>query len=232
MTSKETDANGIRIGVVADEPIRVAGLASIFEQPPQNGQPQLIPIIASYAELMCRDDIEYVVVDLNCLCVKNSFAVLQSIHKLRPDLRLIVIGPEGDDQLVIEAIIGGARAYIGQRAGPEVARQAIEVVTAGSIWAPRQLLCKTIDQLLKSSRMSQSTAQTQLTSREQQVLELLMAAHSTREIAKQLGIEQRTVKAHIARLMHKTGSDNRIRLSLSMLNRSPHPTRSNSSEWN
>ena len=40
------------------------------------------------------------------------------------------------------------------------------------------------------------------------------------EIARQLGIEQRTVKSYIARLMRKTGADNRVKLSISPLSRS------------
>jgi DNA-binding CsgD family transcriptional regulator len=57
-----------------------------------------------------------------------------------------------------------------------------------------------------------------LTDREQQVLELILLAQSNREIARQLGIEERTVKAHVGRLMRKTGADNRIELSMRALN--------------
>ncbi len=60
----------------------------------------------------------------------------------------------------------------------------------------------------------------QLTKREKQVLELILGARSTREIASQLGIEQRTVKAYVCRLMRKTGADNRIQLSMAALSRS------------
>ena len=47
-----------------------------------------------------------------------------------------------------------------------------------------------------------------------QDLKLLVAAHSNREIARSLGIEERTVKAYIARLMRKVGVENRIALSI------------------
>ncbi len=57
------------------------------------------------------------------------------------------------------------------------------------------------------------------------MLELILMAHSTREIASQLGIEQRTVKAYVGRLMRKTGADNRVKLSISALNRSSAATR-------
>src|SRR5208282_1615388 len=142
------------------------------------------------------------------------------------DVRLIVIGPEGDDELVLNSIIAGARGYLDLSAGPEVIRKAIEAVTSGSIWAPRRLISRLIDRLLKDPDEATAGTDPQLTLREQQVLELLLKAHSTREIAAQLGIEPRTVKAYIARLMQKTGADNRIKLSVSALNRSllPHGT--------
>ncbi len=131
-----------------------------------------------------------------------------------------MIGPEGDDELVFKSIIAGARAYLGLSAGPEMVRKAIEVVTSGSIWAPRQLLSRLIDRLLKVPTAASAAPHPQLTPREQQVLKLILKAHSTREIARQLGIEQRTVKAYIGRLMRKTGADNRIKLSMSALSRS------------
>lgn len=77
-----------------------------------------------------------------------------------------------------------------------------------------------IDRLLKGPNVAQIASGLQLTQREQQVLELILGAHSTREIASQLGIEQRTVRSYIGRLMRKTGADNRIKLSMSALRRS------------
>ena len=57
-----------------------------------------------------------------------------------------------------------------------------------------------------------------LTDRERQVLDLILLARSNREIARELGIEERTVKAHVGRLMRKTGAENRIDLSMWALN--------------
>lgn len=52
------------------------------------------------------------------------------------------------------------------------------------------------------------------TERERAVLKLLVAARSNREIAVELGIEERTVKSYVARLMRKVGVENRIALSI------------------
>jgi DNA-binding NarL/FixJ family response regulator len=204
--------------VAADEPIRVAGLASIFDQPAQDGHCQLVPVIAPLPELLALVDIEYIVVDIHSAL--SGFEALETILRVRPDVRSIVIGPDGDDELVLSAIISGARGYLGPTAGPELVRSAVDVVTSGSIWAPRRLLCRVIDRLLSVPGVSQAAANQYLTKREREVLELILGAHSTREIADELGIEQRTVKAYVGRLMRKSGADNRIKLSMSALGRS------------
>jgi DNA-binding NarL/FixJ family response regulator len=218
MKSKSANPLPIRIGILAVEPIRVAGLVSIFDQPEQPGQAQLVPVIDSLQELSGASDIEYVVVDLHSS--GGSLEILETVRLTRPDVRLIVIGPEGDEELVFKSIIAGARAYLGFSAGPESVRQAIEAVTSGSIWAPRKLLSRLIDRLLNDRVAIRTTPHPQLTPREEQVLKLILLANSTREIARQLGIEQRTVKAYIARLMRKTGADNRVKLSVSAVSRS------------
>lgn len=217
MPSKSAKPRPIRIGILAVEPIRVAGLASIFDLPAQPDQAQLIPVIGNLAELLASPGIEYVVVDLHS--TEGTVETLEVVRSTRPDVRLIVIGPEGDDELVLTAITAGARAYLGLTAGPDLVRKAIDVVTSGSIWAPRPLLSRLIDRLLHVPSAVLSTPNPQLTPREEQVLKLIMKAQSTREIARQLGIEQRTVKSYIARLMRKTGADNRVKLSVSALSR-------------
>ena len=47
--------DAIRIGLVADEPIRLAGLASVFEQPAQEAHAQLLPVIGSMEELLAME---------------------------------------------------------------------------------------------------------------------------------------------------------------------------------
>ena len=221
MTSTVVEPQPIHIGVLASEPVRVAGLASIFDLPMEQDQARLNPIIGSMPELLGNPTIKYLVVDLQSR--PDGLDALEEVRRARPNIRSIVIGPDEDDDLVVNSIIAGARAYLGQDADPEVIRKAIEVVTSGSIWAPRRLLCRVIDRLLKGSNVTQVTENSQLTPREEQVLELILGAHSTREIAARLGIEQRTVKAYVGRLMRKTGSDNRIKLSMSALKRSLVP---------
>jgi DNA-binding NarL/FixJ family response regulator len=205
----------IRIGLVADEPIRLAGLASILDRPARQSRAKLLPVTGSITELLSGATPEYLVVDLHS--ASSGLKALDTIRRERPEIRLIVIGPEDDDELAMNAILAGARAYLDPKAGPRMVRKAIEAVTEGSIWAPRRVLTRIIDRLLKVSESRLAMTVPQLTARERQVLELILMARSNREIASQLHIGERTVRAHLGRLMRKAGVDNRIKLSMSAL---------------
>ncbi len=208
----------IRIGVLEGEPIRLAGLSTVFEELPEGGRPRLVPVIGTLEQLLADPELLYLVVDFNSAA--DGLKTLDSVKRARPEMRQIVIGPEHDDELVLEAVTAGARAYLPSSADPHTVRMAIDIVVSGSIWAPRRLLSRLIDRLLGVPGMGTGVlAGLQLTARERQVLDLILLARSNREIARELGIEERTVKAHVGRLMRKTGAENRIELSIRALNR-------------
>jgi len=207
----------IPIGLVSDQPLRIEGLISIFSLPAREGRAALLPVPGTLPEMLSHPTLEYLVLDIDPS--SGGLGTLESIRRARPGLRLIVIGPEGKDELVLEAIIAGARAYLDPTADATMVRLAIDTVTSGSIWAPRRLLSKLIDRLLKGPDSSLTNGMPHLTDRENEVLELILLACSNREIARQLGIEERTVKSHVGRLMRKTGADNRIELTMRALNR-------------
>lgn len=193
--------------------MRLEGLRLIFAEAPQPGLPQLVPVIGTIEELLGDRQLEYLVVDLNSSA--DGLQMLEAVRRARPGIRQIVIGPPNDDELVMQSIVVGARAYLDSNAAPETVRQAIEIVVSGSIWAPRRLLSTLIDRLLDvPGRSAGPSKQPRLTVREIQILDRIKVAKTNTEIAAELGIEKRTVKAHVGRLMKKMGVENRIALSI------------------
>jgi DNA-binding NarL/FixJ family response regulator len=190
--------------------MRLAGLVSVFDQPVLSGKIPLIPVVCSMRELLTGLPLDYLILDLH-----ESGSSSHSVHAIlraRPGIRLLVIGPQVNDDLALEVISAGARAYLDLNSEIDVVRLAINEVIGGRICAPRRVLCKLIDRLLKVSDSSLTNAPPQLTSREKQVVELILLARPNREIARNLGIGIQTVTAHVGRLMRKTGTDNRINL--------------------
>jgi DNA-binding NarL/FixJ family response regulator len=190
--------------------MRLAGLVSVFDQPVLSGKIPLIPVVCSIRELLEGSTLDYLILDLHES--GSSTHIIHAILSARPGIRLLVMGPPGDDDLAIEAISAGARAYLDLTCEIDTVRLATDVVISGNIYAPRRVLCKLIDRLLKVSDSSLTIAHPQLTLREKQVVELILKAESNREIARKLGISTQTVTAHVGRLMRKTGTDNRINL--------------------
>jgi DNA-binding NarL/FixJ family response regulator len=196
-----------RVGLISTEPIRVAGLASVFEN-----HPALKISIGDSKMLLADLTLRYMILDVS-VC-SDWMEKLSMVRRVRPDIHQIVLGPAGNDEQILRSIIAGARAYLDPNSGPLAVRLAVETVIQGCIWAPRRLLSKIIERLLSQQGTSLPLPSPVLSPRERQVLDLIMTASSNREIAEQLGIEERTVKAYVASLLRKTGAENRVSLSV------------------
>jgi DNA-binding NarL/FixJ family response regulator len=117
-----------------------------------------------------------------------------------------------DPELIERVICAGARGFLQDASRENEVVMAVETVADGSIWAPRRILAHLIEHGLTQPNANHSSSR--LTSREQQVLELLVGGTTNRQIGGTLHIEERTVKAHIAKLMRKVGVNNRTALTM------------------
>lgn len=197
----------IRVGLIPTGPIRLMGLLSAFEDHP------FIRIHLGEIDTLLDDrSLHYLILDVSS---DPLWPEMQAeVRRIRPDVRQILLGPAGDEELVLRSITAGGRAYLDTNCGPLAVRQAVESVIQGCIWAPRRVLTKLIDRLLSQGPVVVPLPLPTFSPREQQVLDLIMTACSNREIAVELGIEERTVKAYVATLMRKTATYNRVSLSV------------------
>ena len=149
---------------------------------------------------------------------QNLFDVMASLKVTRPRLRIILTGSGLDEESVLKAITFGAKGYVDAAASPADFVQAIRIVSQGSVWAPRRVLSMFIER--ESSHVSISpgpispAGRVMFTDREKEVLELLVGGRSNKEIGATLGIVERTVKSHVAKLLRKNGVQNRVALSI------------------
>jgi DNA-binding NarL/FixJ family response regulator len=196
----------LRVALLEPEPIRVQGFVALFQD-----HPRIEFVVFELAQFLADQEFKLALIGLHG--DKLPLPLVGTIHGLRPDVKLIVMGPDADDEVILQAITAGAKAYLEASASPQQVEQAIMIVSQGSIWAPRRVLSIFVDRATKPSRSAVASS-AQFTARETEVLELLVAARSNREIARTLGIEERTVKGHVAKLMRKVGVENRIALSI------------------
>ena len=195
----------LRVALLDADPIRVLGFSAAFEQ-----HHRLVFVAVDLAGLIA--DLKFNVCIIGLHGNLDLASTLSTLHGLRPDLNILLMGPEASDEEMLALVGRGARGYLDETATPELIERAIDTVRGGAIWAPHRMAHELAGR--KSNGAPPPTIDFHLTVRERDVLKLLVAAQSNREIAHALGIEERTVKAHVAKLMRKVGVDNRIALSV------------------
>src|SRR5438105_5624268 len=207
MKAAPTKKPQIRIAVVESDPLRFVGFRALFDS-----EPDFELVSASLAELANMPEIDLVL--LGNRNGQNLFDVMASIKASRPDVRIIVTGAGMDEETILKAIASGAKGYVDEAASAAEFVQAIKIVSQGSVWAPRRVLSLFIERVSSSPGRIFPAGRVAFTDREKEVLEMLVAGRSNKEIGSALGIEERTVKAHVAKLMRKVGVQNRIALSV------------------
>jgi len=199
----------IHIAVVDSDPLRFIGLRSLFDE-----EPDLELTAATLEELPKLQNVDLILLGNRGSGTSSVFDVMASLKAARPDLRIIVTGTGADDESILKALAAGAKGYVDEGASPSEFVQAIRIVNQGSVWAPRRVMSIFIDRVTSSPGKIFPAGRVEFTEREKEVLALLVAGRSNREIGQALTIEERTVKAHVAKLMRKVGVQNRIALSV------------------
>jgi DNA-binding NarL/FixJ family response regulator len=197
----------IRLAVVESDPLRFVGFRALFDS-----EPDFELISASLSEISGLTGVDLIL--LGNRNGQNLFDLMASLKAARPDLRIIVTGAGIDEETILKAIAAGAKGYVDEAASPTEFVQAIRIVNQGSVWAPRRVLSLFIERVSSSPGRIFPAGRVTFTDREKEVLEMLVAGRSNKEIGSALGIEERTVKAHVAKLMRKVGVQNRIALSV------------------
>jgi DNA-binding NarL/FixJ family response regulator len=197
----------IRIAVVGSDPLQFVGFRAVF-----HSERDFELICSSPSDAETQHNINLVL--LGDRSGQNLFDVMATLKKTRPNLRIIVVGSAMEDEAILNAIALGAKGYVDAAALPADFVQAIRTVSEGSVWITRQVLSMFIERVNSSPGHSFPADRVSFTGREKEVLELLAGGRSNKEIGAALGIEERTVKAHISKLMQKNGVKNRLALSV------------------
>jgi DNA-binding NarL/FixJ family response regulator len=197
----------VRIAVIDSDPLRFIGFRVLL-----SSESDFELQSVSLTEIGAHQEVDVVLLGRHP--GRNMIDVLNTMKVLRPDLDVIVTGCSLDDAAILKAITAGAKGCVDESASVGEFVRAIRIVLAGSVWAPRRVLAMFVEQAYRSSGHGVSVGQRPFTIREKQVLRMLVAGCTNKDIATPLGIAERTVKAHVAKLLRKVGVPNRVMLSI------------------
>lgn len=120
-----------------------------------------------------------------------------------------------------QALNAGARGYAHALSAPELLRQVALVTANQGLWVWPELLQQVVGstyRALGGAERANREVMAGLTARERDVALAVAAGNSNKEVARQLDITERTVKAHLGSVFHKLGVRDRMQLVL-MLSR-------------
>jgi DNA-binding NarL/FixJ family response regulator len=200
-----------QIGIVAADPLRSVGLLAILED-----MPKLRALALDWDTAFESDELAAMLIDVR-LSMSDLIEVIQRLRRERPEMKMIAMGVPLEAAQVQAVIGAGAKGYLAETANEGEIRMAVEVVMDGSVWAPRKVLAQLIDALGVQAVSTADSIANKMTPRGTEVLRLLAEGKSNRDIADALDIDEVTVKAHLGRMLRKTGASNRVELTLRSL---------------
>lgn len=196
-----------KVPLVAFNSMRIAGIQGVY------GDPNGIEIFPIKVEAALRGGGDGIIL-VDAGSTEPLFEILRKFRESRPQARAIVIGVDQDDTYIECVIAAGAKGFLGANASAEEFRYALMNVREGSIWATRKVLSRLAETQVLRHLPDKLSPAVKFTSRERQIIGLLLAGSCNREISSSLGIEPVTVKAHLGRIMRKAGVANRIELTM------------------
>ena len=180
---------------------------------------------------------DIVVMDVN-MPEKDGLQTLQSISKLGLNTKVIILSGYDDSDLIYRAMKLGARGYVLKTMASSKLIDAIDLVAEGKIFLPAILSTRFFEYFQEAARKEQNNVfedenlLSSLTSRENEVLELLTCGVNYRSIAAKLIISETTVKTHVNNIFQKLQVNDRTNAVLYALTHGFKPSKSVMEEVN
>ena len=163
-------------------------------------------------ELARRLEPRVVLMDL-VLPQGNGVDAIRELHSALPRSRLLVLTSFVDDARVFAALQAGAAGYLLKDVQPEALAEAIRQVDRGLPALHPQVAARLVHHAVEPAGLAD------LTPREQDVLRLLADGFANKEIARKLGISEKTVKTHVSNILPKLGVADRTQAALAAVRR-------------
>jgi DNA-binding NarL/FixJ family response regulator len=199
----------MKVMVVDDHPLMRVGITAII-----NARPDMT--VVAQAEtgeesvlLFQRYQPDVTLMDLRLPGNMGGVEAIAAVRSSYPDARFIVVTTYEGDADIHRALEAGAQGYVIKGMPYQTLVEALQKVHAGRRFVPLPV-ARTL-----ASRMPDSD----LSSREMEVLQLLMSGKRNKDIAHQLGITEATVKSHVSAILMRLNVSDRTEAVVTALRR-------------
>jgi DNA-binding NarL/FixJ family response regulator len=151
----------------------------------------------------------------------GELEILPHLRAESPRTHVLILAGVLEDAFIVEALQQGAMGYLLKTATQGDLVKAVHAVCAGELWVQRKVLTEVLEYMRQMIRELQCLPiewQETLTDREREVVTWVMRGRTNKEIATQLAISEKTVKAHLRNIFPKLKVSRRAQL-----RSAPHP---------
>jgi DNA-binding NarL/FixJ family response regulator len=200
----------IKIFLVDDHQIVRDGIKSLLQNAPEitiSGE------ASSGKELLSRiasSDTEIILMDISIPDI-SGIELTKQIHKNFPEIKVLILSMYTQEDFIVNAIAAGAKGYLPKNTTrPELLKAITEIYEGNEYYSDaisKIILENYISNVRKTKEPEPEKDKEEdvLSSREKQILQMVVEGHSNQEIADKLFISIRTVESHKNHIMQKLG---------------------------
>lgn len=195
--------------IVDDHPLMRVGIAAIINARPDMTVVSQAGTGEEAVALFRKDQPDLTLMDLRLPGSMGGVEAIARIRAIHPQAKVIVVTTYEGDEDIHRALEAGAKGYIIKGMPYQTLVEALQKVYAGGRFLPPPVA------RALASRMPDSD----LSSRELEVLNLLVNGKSNKEIASELGITEATVKSHVSTILMRLNVEDRTQAAVTALRR-------------
>jgi DNA-binding NarL/FixJ family response regulator len=206
----------IRVFLVDDHPLVRDWLKNLLETEPDMDVIGEADEPHSAIAAMCADPPDVAIIDLS-LKRGSGLDVIKALQARAPRIRSLVLSMHESISDVERALRAGARGYVMKSESSNQIVPAIRCVQAGRIYATPEVFSRLTERMTGLPATGIRQPADMLSDREMHVFRRIGEGHTTRRIAEELNVSQKTVQTYCARIKEKFGLDDGAELALAAI---------------
>ena len=191
--------------LVDDHRILLEGVKNLVNSLPRFEVADTATTGSQALDLIKRNDYEILITDYEIPGL-TGLELIKAARAVQPEIKVIVLSMHDDPSVVRELLRAGIQGYVLKKDTHTTLVEALQKVVEGKKFLSDEI-SDVLIQLTESGNESNG-----LTSREEEILRLIVKEYSSRQIAEILFISERTVETHRKNILRKTGSANLVAL--------------------
>jgi DNA-binding NarL/FixJ family response regulator len=211
MSHKEQNQKKSRVLVIEDHPVLAEGLRQLIGNQPDLACVGVANNTSDAKQLVeeCKPDL--MVLDLR-LKGGDALDLIKTLRVEHPEVKVLVLSQYDELIFAERALRAGAFGYIMKENTTDEILRALRKVLSGELYFSERVASAIVQRTLRERPIPSRVGVEHLSDREIQVLELLGASYSPREIADQFHLSRKTIETHCEKIKHKLSLHNAAEL--------------------